>query len=322
MSALARLALLLVVVLVSLSAYLRLAHSGIGCDGWPECYARIGAPAAASVAPADAAYERIAVAGRQPLAWATPLHRLVASVLGVVTLLLVGASLRRRRQRGLALLALGLVLFLAVLGLRSGGLHSPGVVMGNLGGGFALLGVLGWIVFGIRADAGATLVDAADADGQLRLLTTAAVVVLAAQILLGGLTSANFAATACTSLPDCHGRWLPDAEIVTALDLGREHTVDADGRVVGGAERVAVHLAHRWGALLVLGTVLAVVAGALGRGRRTAAAALFALVGVEAAVGAGAVSIGLPIALAVAHNALAGLLLLTLLHLRATLAAP
>ena len=45
MSALARLALLLVVVLMSLSAYLRLAHSGIGCAEWPQCYGRIGAPA-------------------------------------------------------------------------------------------------------------------------------------------------------------------------------------------------------------------------------------------------------------------------------------
>ena len=38
------LALLLVIVLVSLSAYLRLAHSGIGCADWPACYGRIGEP--------------------------------------------------------------------------------------------------------------------------------------------------------------------------------------------------------------------------------------------------------------------------------------
>ena len=92
MSALARLALLLVVVLVSLSAYLRLAHSGIGCAEWPECYARIGAPAVASATPTDAVYERLATEGRQPLGWATPLHRLVASVLGIVTILLLVAA--------------------------------------------------------------------------------------------------------------------------------------------------------------------------------------------------------------------------------------
>ena len=34
-------------LLVSLSAYLRLSHSGIGCLDWPACYGRIGeAPAA------------------------------------------------------------------------------------------------------------------------------------------------------------------------------------------------------------------------------------------------------------------------------------
>ena len=40
--------LLLVMVLVSLSAYLRLSHSGIGCTDWPACYGRIGEPATTS----------------------------------------------------------------------------------------------------------------------------------------------------------------------------------------------------------------------------------------------------------------------------------
>ena len=36
------LSLLLVILLVTLSAYLRLAHSGIGCADWPACYGQIG----------------------------------------------------------------------------------------------------------------------------------------------------------------------------------------------------------------------------------------------------------------------------------------
>ena len=34
--------LILVMALVSLSSYLRLDHSGIGCTPWPDCYGNIG----------------------------------------------------------------------------------------------------------------------------------------------------------------------------------------------------------------------------------------------------------------------------------------
>ena len=59
MKALALTSLLLVLLLVSLSAYLRLAHSGIGCADWPDCYGEIGSSEslreAAEPAPSSAA---------------------------------------------------------------------------------------------------------------------------------------------------------------------------------------------------------------------------------------------------------------------------
>ena len=42
MQVLAKISLVLVVVLVTLSSYLRLDHSGIGCEPWPACYGNIG----------------------------------------------------------------------------------------------------------------------------------------------------------------------------------------------------------------------------------------------------------------------------------------
>jgi len=140
--------LLLVILLVSLSAYLRLAHSGIGCADWPECYGHIGDTTAVSQPDtSENAYQRMVEQANKPLAWATPLHRLVASVLGLLILFLAFISLRRKKQRIIALALLGLTIFLAVLGIRSGSLHSPAVVMGNLLGGFSMLGLLGWMVF-------------------------------------------------------------------------------------------------------------------------------------------------------------------------------
>ncbi len=315
MNKLAKLALLLVVVLVSLSAYLRLAHSGIGCPDWPACYGRIGPPPAASPAAGPPnAYQRMGDDANEPLAWATPLHRLVASVLGLIVLGLNLLAWRARRQRLITLALLGLTVYLAVLGIRSGSLHDPAVVMGNLTGGFLMLALLGWLVMAPRPGAPDL--------GRHRWLKRWAVlgiVVLAGQILLGGLTSANFAATACRTLPDCHGAWLPGPALRSALDLSRAHQVTPSGVAVGGGERIAIHQAHRLGALLT--TAVLLVAGFLalrgGAGLRTTGIAVLLLVLAEFGLGIAAVLAGLPIGLAVAHNWLAALLLLGLLRLLA-----
>ena len=91
-------ALLLVIALVSVSAYLRLDNSGIGCADWPDCYGMIGA--ASETAPTlGSTYERLAVDAQQPLSWATPVHRLIASILGLVVLGMSLFSLRLKRDR-------------------------------------------------------------------------------------------------------------------------------------------------------------------------------------------------------------------------------
>ena len=130
--------LLLVMALVSLSSYLRLDHSGIGCTPWPDCYGNIGVQT--EEPDIESTYERLVAEARQPMSWARPMHRLIASVLGLLVLGIVGLSLRNKKNRGLSFTLLGLTVFLAWLGIYSEGLHNPAVVMGNLGGGFGV----GW----------------------------------------------------------------------------------------------------------------------------------------------------------------------------------
>ena len=314
MRAIAVTSLLLVLVLVSLSAYLRLEHSGIGCSPWPSCYGNIGSAAAPGGA-ADT-YARLLQEARQPLAWATKAHRLVASLLGLLILSLSLLALLQKRDRVLSLALLALTVFLAVLGIRSGGLHDPAVVMGNLGGGFAMLGLLGWLV--LREPAG---------DGEVRNpLHTAILAALALsclQILVGGFTSANFAASACQTLPDCHGSWLPGSDLLTALDLSRVHQVGDGGFVLGGPERADIHKLHRLIAPLAFFAILlaAVMAIRSRHDLRRTSIIVITLVTLEFAVGVGAIVARLPIGLAVAHNWLAALLLLGLLRLYAEIRA-
>lgn len=313
MHTLARISLILVLVLVTLSAYLRLDHSGIGCEPWPACYGNIGI---ASEAPGISdTYERLLEEASEPLSWATPLHRLVASVLGLLILSMTLLAMQTKSQRLITLGLLALTVFLAWLGIYSEGLHSPAVVMGNLGGGFAMLGLLGWMVLRKPNDG--------TNRGTLRTWAALAIVTLGLQIFLGGLTSANFAASACQTIPDCHGSWLPGAEIATAFDLSRTHEIGSTGMVLGGTERAAIHKLHRLMAVLTLVavTIAATVAWKEGRDIRIMGYVAMALVSAEFLLGVSAILTGLPIALAVAHNWLAALLLLALLKLLAEASA-
>ena len=302
--------LILVMVLVSLSSYLRLDHSGIGCTPWPDCYGNIGEQGHA--ADVESAYERLVAEARQPMSWARPLHRLIASVLGLLVLGMVGLSLRQKRNRALSFVLLGLTVFLAWLGIYSEGLHSPAVVMGNLSGGFAMLGIFGLLLFDRKTQP-------AGGVRHLDIWTLVAIGVLCLQILLGGLTSANFAASACQSLPDCHGMWLPGAELWSAFDLSRSLQITEQGFVIGGAERADIHMLHRIFSLLTVAVVLIAGVQAIRSGGRLRPIGVFVclVVSVEFLIGIAAIRSGVPIGIAVAHNWLAGLLLLGLLRLRA-----
>ena len=314
MKTLATISLLFVLALVSVSAYLRLDNSGIGCADWPDCYGLIGAPAE-EVPTVGSTYERLAIEAQQPMSWATPVHRLVASVLGLLVVGMAILSLLRKRDQLLSFTLLGLTVFLAWLGIYSGGLHSPAVVMGNLGGGFAMLALLGWMVF-------------RDVPARLNVPTTvhrwiiAALLLLCVQIGLGGLTSANFAATACQTIPDCHGSWLPGNNLSTAFDLTRQHEIAPSGLALGGQERTDIHKLHRIFALVTL--LVAIVAGMLALKAKLgiAAVTVIALVAAEFSVGVAAILTNLPIGIAVAHNWLAAILLLSLLRLLALCTDP
>ena len=234
MRALAIVSLLFVLALVAVSSYLRLENSGIGCPDWPACYGLIGEPTE-STPTVGSTYERLAVEAQEPMSWATPVHRLVASVLGLLVVGMALLSVRTRKYRLLSFTLLGLTVFLAWLGIYSAGLHSPAVVMGNLCGGFTMVGLLGWMVF---RDARPR----ANASSRVRRWVLVALILLCVQIVLGGLTSANFAATSCQTLPDCHGDWLPGSEIWKALDLSRHHEGNSMGQALGGPERIDIHL--------------------------------------------------------------------------------
>ena len=91
------------------------------------------------------------------------------------------------------------------------------------------------------------------------------------------------------------------------------------GQAIGGQERIDIHILHRLSAVLTTVLVLAVgfMAWRVGGRLRFSGAIVLLLVSIEFSIGIAAVASGLPISLAVAHNWLAGLLLLAMLRIAA-----
>ncbi|MDX1459585.1 MAG: COX15/CtaA family protein, partial [Xanthomonadales bacterium] len=238
------------------------------------------------------------------------------SLLGLAILALNVMALRARQYRLVCFALLVLTVFLALIGLRSGSLHHPAVVVGNLLGGFTMLGLVGWLVF--RIDPGAARYTETRV-APVRANVLVAIVLLAIQIGLGALTSANFAATACEGFPRCNERWYPDATIYQAFRVDEPHEIDDQGYAVGSFERAAIHQAHRLFSVAVLLAIAWTAVSAMfatQASQRLGIAAL-ALVILEMSAGIASVLTGLPTWLAVAHNWLAALLLLVLLKMLA-----
>jgi cytochrome c oxidase assembly protein subunit 15 len=193
-------------------------------------------------------------------------------------------------------------------------LLKPVVVMGHLLGGFATFALLGHVAFSLARDTAAPPAPL----GRWRPLATIAVVVLAIQIALGGWTSANYAALACGfDFPKCLGEWWPPTDFGEGFVLWRGIGVNYEGGVLDAAARSAIQIAHRIGALAAFVAVLSTAVAAWRGGWRRTAAILAVLLCAQVTLGIANVKLGLPLAVATAHNGVAALLLLTLVALLA-----
>lgn len=295
-----RLALLcavMVLVVTSLSAYMRLSKAGLGCTAWPQCYGQNMRHAQQGMA--------ASADDQTSIAMARLAHRVaaVAALLLVITMVMVCFGNRPvlRTEGAMALMLLALALGLAVLGRWSSSARVPAVAMGNLLGGFAMLALSARL-----AVAGRSLRAV-----PLRAWVVVAALALLVQVALGGLVSASFAGLSCSSAGDC----LAAARGIgwATLNPWREPTLSAVApfNPLGALPQVL----HR-GLALALALQLAPLALAVVRaGRPRTGAALLGLIVLQAGVGLAMAASGLPLALALAHNLLAAGLLTVLVLL-------
>ena len=346
---LARLGLVLALLVVVIGAWVRLTDAGLGCPDWPGCYGQLIVTDNAREAAAEFPDRPLDV-GK---AWREMIHRYLATGLGLLCLILAGMAWRNRRDPDqptrLPFVLLGVVVFQGLLGMWTVTLLlQPVIVMAHLLGGLTTLGLLFWLGEWRRRpspepgacspDAGSPDAGSPDAGSPgprerstwpctgprwpragsrwLRGAALAAALVLVVQIALGGWTSANYAALACPDFPTCQTRWWPPVtDFREGFVLWRELGVDYEGGVLDNPARVAIHFSHRLGAVGA-----AVILGLLGwmMTRRTVlrpdGIALLSALAMQLILGASIILYSVPLAIAVAHNAVAALLLLTVLN--------
>jgi heme a synthase len=205
-------ALVLGILMSVLSAYIRHADSGIGCDPWPTCF---GVGVIIDTAPG------ITILATDSHPGLRSLHRLVASVFGLIILVMAVVTLWYRRRfvvgPGWPMIALIVTIVLALVGMNTPNVHRPLIALTNLAGGMVLAAVLYHLVL-------IQLRPPTQGRNAATLTSVGALVVTLIVIASGAWVSGTFATGSCNAALSCDRPPLHD--IIDAFDPMRELLIE------------------------------------------------------------------------------------------------
>jgi len=307
--------IVLALIVVILGAYARLSDAGLGCPDWPGCYGQLTVPDVADGTKIEG-FERPLEALK---GWKEMLHRYAASTLGLTILILWLLALKRKTQcpqsMALPTFAAFFVILQGMFGMWTVTLMvHPGIVTTHLIGGFTTSAVLYWLYLNQshRTTAYRHILK------RHKYLLLLSLLVLSVQIILGGWTSTNYAALSCgDQFPTCLNSWWPDLDFSKALywgPIGTEYNYEYG--ILENQARAAIQMIHRIGAL-VTSVVLVFLIFSL-KHYSHLKSHQFVIAGLlitQISLGILNVILSLPMALAVLHNAVALLLLLSIISL-------
>ena len=325
---LAVLAVGLAVVVIMLGAWTRLVHAGLGCPDWPGCYGFLTVPQSETkIAIANARFPETPVDVAK--GWPEMIHRYAAGMLGLLVFGLAAYAVRQRKLNvpvKLPLFIAGFIVLQGAFGMWTVTLKLwPQVVAMHLLGGFTTLSLLALLVLRLRSRvrgespqiAGLT---SARKGSRSRPWLYGGLLLVIMQIALGAWTAANYAAVACTDLPTCGGEWWPQGmDFAHGFDVTQHVGPNYLGGQLNADGRVAIHVSHRLGAVVVLVYFSVLLALLWARRRRNGLGQSVALVAfvllAQIALGLANVILYIPLGIAVAHNATGAILLLSVIQL-------
>lgn len=306
----------LALCVVVLGAYVRLSDAGLGCPDWPGCYGRLTVPQSESaILNAQTAYPNsMVLVGK---AWREMAHRYLAGTLGLIVFALFVLSWRAKREINaspwLPTFLVLIIAFQAMLGMWTVTmLLKPAIVSAHLLGGMTTLAILVWLAHRHWGDYSASIIKS----NNLKIAIRFALLILLMQIFLGGWTSTNYAALACTDFPTCHGVWMPEMDFKDAFHLVRDLGQSASGSALTLASLTAIQWVHRVGALITLIYLGILALNVLKYWQlKWLGIALLVALCVQISLGIANLILHLPLVLAVAHNFTAGILVVVLVVL-------
>lgn len=323
-------AVVLALCVVALGAYTRLKDAGLGCPDWPGCYGHLVVPKSSeAVSNANAAYPERPLEAHK--AWPEMIHRYFASTLGLVIFSILFLSFKARKSNPqlpiktpLALAIL--VVFQGLLGMWTVTLGLfPTVVMAHLLGGFTTLCLLFLLAVRLHSSPDPVQNSGQGKPNMALRFGILGIFILAFQIALGGWTAANYAATVCSDLPICQSGWQQHVNFEEAFKFWGHGIDDYEYATHLGADaKITIHVAHRVGAIittLYLGSLFIwlLTRNGISSTIRQAAVAALAVLVVQIALGITNVVMNLPLLVAVAHNGVAAILMMSLIFLNLSL---
>jgi cytochrome c oxidase assembly protein subunit 15 len=286
-------------IAVVFTAFARLSDAGLGCTNWPDCYKE------SAVMQRHPTPEFIA---QEHASWKWKFQNTVGALLGFLALGITTLAWLKRKELGqspaLAIWLLVLMTFLSVFGILAfKHLSRPVIVSVHLAGGVGTLMLLTWMSL---QQYGSMVAIKAGEGVQWCKRVWLGIVLLLIQIMLGGWESSNYAALACGDFPLCNGALLPMMDFsYTPVDVAPLLTTE---------QLVGIHWLHRTTALITVAYLawLAIKTMAV-PGLQKTGLALRILVASQLVLGVANIWLGLPLIIAILHNAIAMALLVVLM---------
>lgn len=192
--------------------------------------------------------------------------------------------------------------------------------MTHLLGGLALLSLL-WVL--ILRLSRLSISQISTSEQKLKGWAAFGLFLVLLQISLGGWTSSNYAAFVCPDFPMCQGQWWPAMNFSEGFHLWLNTNINYEGGILSHTARTAIQMSHRIMAIITtiyLGLVIYKLLNVTNSNfLRRLAILLILLLCLQISLGALNVLWMLPLPIAMAHNAIAALLLLTLITLNISL---
>lgn len=233
-------------VVIGLGAWTRLADAGLGCPDWPGCYGFVTFPTTPDeIAIAENLYPDSPVEIDKIIP--EVVHRWFAASLGLLAIALLFIAFRENKLKVESATLLLVIIGQGIFGYLTVSLKlHPLIVTSHLFG--AMIATSLFLVIFMKS---LKISKTYDVLVRNKTLIIIGFVLIIFQIFLGAWTSTNYAARACLDLPYCQGQLVPDVDFKEGFNLFQSIGPNYLYGQMSNEARVAIHLTHRIGAIVV-----------------------------------------------------------------------